>query len=505
VLSADLGRLERGLAVAATAALLTIALIVAVTGAPVAWLALGLTGVLSTVVFARAIWQRRFFEPLTIVAGFTLVSFAVRPLQLFLSVDDLLSWYPATTLDQATLTLDRSETAQFVTRKLEGPLEPALTRTMVAVTLFFCLFAVGYLLPVGRRLRGRMSRVGAAVVDLNIRAVVVACLAVGFVSQMIVLALAGGPAEAFEGQLDSTVIDAGSPVVMHFLMGFSTVGIVCWAAWSRPSSRAERLAFVAATVEVVVFWALAGSRTRVLLLFFMLAVVVHYAWRPLTRRAVVGGLVGCVLLGAALLSVRESTLDEPFGEALLSAPDYIVNPSGILNDFTEFDILFTATSVIPSERDYGYGQGALDALKSYVPGPLLADKPESTDQEFREFVWGGSQSGGRPYTLVGDFYNDFGFPGIAVGAVLFGMLGRLLLALVRAPAGRPGHAYRVALYAIGAAVFYMALATAYTLPIGFLIEFALPFLVAVHVLGPLGDRLGAGVRSQGRARQRTAA
>ena len=167
-----------------------------------------------------------------------------------------------------------------------------------------------------------------------------------------------------------------------------------------------------------------------------------------------------------------------------------MEPSGILNDMTEFDILFTATSVIPSERDYGYGRGILDAVKSYVPGPIIADKPRSTDQEFREFVWGDGQKGGRPYTIVGDFYNDFGFPGIAVGSVLFGIVGRLLLALLRAPEGLSGRRYRVTLYAIGASIFYMALATAYTLPIGYVIEFALPFLVAVHLFGPLGNRFG---------------
>jgi oligosaccharide repeat unit polymerase len=245
-----------------------------------------------------------------------------------------------------------------------------------------------------------------------------------------------------------------------------------------------------ATLEVCVFWSLAGSRTRVLLLLFMLAVVAHTLWRPWPRRTVAAGIVVCLLLGGALLSIRQATLEDSFGHAVLQAPQYIVHPNGILNDFTEFDILFYATSLIPAERDYGYGQGIVDALASYVPGPILSDKPESTDQEFRRFVWGRTQKGGRPYTIVGDLYNDFSFPGIAVGAVLFGIAGRLLLALLRAPAGLPGRRRRVALYAIGASVFYMALATAYTLPIGFVIELALPFFVTVGVLGRVPGRAG---------------
>ena len=249
-----------------------------------------------------------------------------------------------------------------------------------------------------------------------------------------------------------------------------------------------------ASVEVVAYWGLAGSRTRVLLLLFMLAVVTHYAWRAWTRRALLAGVVVCVVLGACLLSVRQATSDKSTSQALLSAPDYVVNPNGIINDFTEFDILFTATSTVPQVRDYGYGKGIVDALASYVPGPLYPVSQRARIRSSGSSCGRTQVIGGRPYTIVGDFYNDFGFPGIAVGSVLFGLLGRLLLGLVRGPEGRPGHRYRVALYAMGAAIFYMALATAYTLPIGFFIEFAVPFFIAVHVIGPLADRSGRRLR-----------
>ncbi|MBN1528601.1 MAG: oligosaccharide repeat unit polymerase [Thermoleophilaceae bacterium] len=479
---------ERGLVAAATAAILVSGIAVAATGAPVAWLLLAVTGFVALPLFVRAIAQRRFFEPLTIVAGVSLLSFSIRPLQLFLGAEDLQSWYPARNLDQAALTLDRGETAQFVTTKLNEALEPALTRTMAAVTLFLVCFVIGYFLPVGRRLRGRIADAGARVPRPNFRTVVLACLAIGLVGQVLTLALAGGPAEAFRGQLDSKVVDAGSPVVNHFLLGFGTIGVLCWAIWFKPQNRLEWTTFAVASLELVVFWSLAGSRTRVLLLIFMVALTTHYLWRAWSRRAVVLAMVGCVLLGAGLLGIRQATYDESIGGAILAAPEYIVDPSGILNDVTEFDILFTATSTIPSERDYAYGGGLVDAFKSYVPGPLIANKPQSTDQEFREFIWQDTQKGGRPYTIIGDFYNDFGFPGIAVGAVLFGLIGRLMLALLKGP--EAGRGYRVGLYAVCASIFYMALATAYTLPIGYFIEFAMPFLIAVHLFGPLGNRLG---------------
>jgi len=222
-------RLERGLAIAAAAAMALAGLVVLVSGAPVAWLLLAITGATSAAVVVRAFLQRRYFEPLTIVAAVTFVSFAIRPLQLFLSVDDLVSWFRPTKLDDEVLRLDSSETAQFVAQRLTGDLEPALTRAMAAVTLFFVLFVVGYSLPVARGLRRRISRVGTRVAAFDVSAVVVLCLAIGIGAQLVALILAGGPDEAFKGQIVTKVLEAGSPLFMHFLMAFSTIGLVIWA------------------------------------------------------------------------------------------------------------------------------------------------------------------------------------------------------------------------------------------------------------------------------------
>ena len=51
-----------------------------------------------------------------------------------------------------------------------------------------------------------------------------------------------------------------------------------------------------------------------------------------------------VVFAAGLLGVRQATERETIGEALGSAPAYIVDPRGVLNDMTEFDGVFTATA-----------------------------------------------------------------------------------------------------------------------------------------------------------------
>ena len=48
----------------------------------------------------------------------------------------------------------------------------------------------------------------------------------------------------------------------------------------------------------------------------------------------------------------------------------------------------------------------------------------------------------------------------------------------------------MALYALGLVVLYMELTTTYSVALGFVITFALPFLAAVYLIRPLSERIG---------------
>jgi hypothetical protein len=103
---------------------------------------------------------------------------------------------------------------------------------------------------------------------------------------------------------------------------------------------------------------------------------------------------------------------------------------------------------------------------------------------------------------MGDLWWDFGWPGVVIGAILFGLLARIVAGLVRDGGGAAGREYRVVLYSIALVVLYMELITTYSVALGFVITFILPFLFAMHVVGPfsagIARRLGE-ARGQSRA------
>ena len=427
------------------------------------------------------------------IVGVIVVSFVLRPLELFGNANDLLSYYEPPPGVDALISLDNQEVSLFATRHLLEPLQPALTRTTAAVLLFTVLVVVGYLLPVSRRAAAGLSRAGDDVSIDRARPVVLLCLAIASAGQLAVIAKVGGPTAIAQSALDFSVYK--SSVWFQLLMGFGAIGLLVWVLWDPPGTPLARVLFGAVTLEICAFYALTGSRTRVFLTVFLLAVASHYAWRRWRLRDLITGVLVVVVVASAILAVRQATTTESFGESITAAPAYVTDPRGVLNDFTEYDDLLMATSVIGSDRPYPrrrafqHGQGIVDAFRSYVPSAIDPRKPDSGDQEFRRLIFASERKAGRPYTVIGDLYNDFGFPGIAIGSLLFGILARALVGLLVLSLGK-GREYRVGLYAIGLVLVYIELTVTYSVTLGFVLNLAVPFIIATRVAAPLLGRLG---------------
>ena len=453
-------------------------------GMPVAWLLLSLCATITATVVVWGLATGRMLEPLPVVAAVSLLAFAVRPLQLFLGWPDLYSHFFPLRGAAGLVLLENQEVAYFVTNRLDEPLETALTRAMGACAVFLALFCAGYFLPGGARLRERISRVGVRRPGINLRAAVAIALAIGLAAQVAIIARAGGPTTSLRRSVDQAALS--DSFALFVLAGFGFAAMIVWAAWRRPATRLEWTGLVLCALANCSFALIAGSRARAFVALVMLAVIKHYLWRPWRVRYLVAGFAVFAVFAGSFLAFRQAAQIRQVSEAAKKAPEYALEPRVILNDVTSFDDVLYVTSIYGRERKHENGSFLLGAFRSYVPAAIDPNKPVSGDIILRRVVFGNTFGAGRPPTAVGDLYIDFGFAGVALGALLLGFAARSMLALVQG--GQAGREYRVALYALLLVVLYEWMVDTLSVALGFALTLGVPLLLTVSLFGRLPQR-----------------
>jgi oligosaccharide repeat unit polymerase len=457
--------------------------------APAAWAWLAVVALVTAPVAVWGIISGRFFEPLPVLGGISTLLFVARPLQMILEWKDLYSPFFAKDLITDMVLLETQEVAVYVGR-LDEPLEQAMARALGACALFFALFLAGYLLAPARGLASRLSRIGRSRDVINLRAAIGVSLAIGLIAQVVIIARAGGPAASLE-QASTEQTALSQSFALFFLSGFGFAAVLIWAAWRRPQSPIEWAGLGLSVLAVCAFASIAGSRARVFITLLALAVIVHYLWRSWRRREVLAFFLVLLAFVSSFIVFRQVAGAESIGQAASKAWDHTLDPRVVLNDSTAFDDVLYATTIFGKSRDFEHGQFLLDGARSYLPSRIDPNKPEGGDIAFRKFVWKEEFGAGRPPSAIGDYYIDFGFPGVAVGGFILGILAAALLGLLRGPPA--GSRLRVALYAIALVVLYELVFDTFSLALGLVLTLALPFLIAVYGFGSYHRREHASV------------
>jgi oligosaccharide repeat unit polymerase len=470
---------------AAVAAIAAAALITAgamlVAGAPIAWLWLGACAAATIPLLVWFVARGRFFEPLPVLLTVAALLFVARPLQLFLGWKSLFSYLYTRDSVESLILLETQELALFVSERLQEPLETAFARAQGACALFLGALLAGYWASRWVPFQGRLARMGGHSSSINERAAIACALAIGVAAQAAIIVRAGGPVAALQTAAEQRA--SSDSFVLFLLASFSTAALVIWVAWRRPRETLERVLLAVSTGTVAALWLLTGSRARVFITLFTLAVVVNYVWRRWRAREL---LVAALLLLAFTSSavVFRTVADErTLGEAASESAERVFDQRVILNDLTAYDSLMLATTIYGRARAHRRGGFLIDAVRSYVPRRLDSGKPEGGDITFRQLVWGEQFTAGRPPTAIGDFFIDFGLWGVAVGGLMLGAACRVLLSWLHPGPGC--REYRVALFSLSLVVLYEFMVGTYSIAIGFAITLLLPFLIAVHGLGRL--------------------
>ena len=449
-------------------------------GLPAAWVLLGICALATVPIVVWGIATGRFFEPLPVIAAIGALMFVLRPLQLILEWRDLYSHFFPTDPVRRLVLLEGQEISLFIGDRVTEPLEDTLARSIGACALFLVMLLVGYRLGLGARLARRLEGVRSRQGAINLRAAVGISLAIGLVAQVVIIGRAGGPSGCPGAGLQQADRPVGQlrPLLPQRLRlrRRAALGGVAPAPHARRVGRLRRER--ARGLHVLHDRGLArpcvphAARARL---------IVHYLWRPWRRRELAAGLIVMLAFVSALLVFREAADTRSTGESAKVAWQHTLDPHVILNDITSFDDVLYATTIYGRARPHEHGQFLLDGARSFLPSKIDPNKPEGGDIVFRKVVWKNQFGAGRPPTAVGDLFIDFGFPGVAVGAVLIGVLARSLLGLLRGPLA--GRQYRVALYAIALVILYELVVDTFSLALGFMLTLALPFLIAVHVFG----------------------
>jgi len=409
------------------------------------------------------------------------VVFVARPLQLILEWRELYSHFPARDPVNRLVLLETQEVARFVGEQLDESLEAALARAIGACALFVVCLLVGYRFLAGDWLGRRLSRLGRHMRPVRLFPMIALSLGIGLAAQVAIIAKAGGPAASLESASDQKALSES--FVLFLLSGFAYAALPIWVAWRRPQSRLEWVALTLAVVAVCGFSLIAGSRARVFITLMALALVVHYVHRRWRPREVALGLVLLLAFGSFFVVFRQVADKRSLTEAGRTGAEHVLDLRVIANDITYFDDVLYATTIYGRSRPHEHGTFLIDAFRSYVPRKIDPGKPNGGDIALRKVVWGNQLGAGRPPTAVGDLYIDFGFPGVAIGALLIGAAARALLGLLRG--GPPGREYRVALYAILLVVLYEWVMGTLSLALGFALTLLIPFLIVVHGFGRL--------------------
>lgn len=224
----------------------------------------------------------------------------------------------------------------------------------------------------------------------------------------------------------------------HLLIGsfLIYIGYFVWLTAKLAERKFLRVRdFFPVPVIMAVFVTL-GGRGRVFGILLTAFVVFYYAYRFEVVRT--EGLVSRVLraipmpIAAALLTllgiaagaivtvlggIREGRTP---AEAVEDVELTSILTAGVQN--TKIDTFLLLTEFVPGELDFYYGSFYARAALNYVPSEYWDSKPVLTVGALIRRMFRPEQSGGRTVGQLGDYYINFGYPGILVMGVLLGVL-----------------------------------------------------------------------------------
>jgi hypothetical protein len=305
-------------------------------------------------------------------------------------------------------------------------------RAQLTTILAFVSLLIGYAL--GRRCAAPIPRMRR---DWSLRATLaVACLMIPFGWAVLLAGMFGLLAAAWGSGVLSVL---GS----SYTYGIALLAIAALRYRSRTS-----LALIAVVVPVTsIFGVLMGSKTAILIAGAMVVLAIIVVRRRISVRWVLVGILAFPLVYPVMRFVREDilrfntltavdalrrpsdTLERIFAFVSSNRPsDYFLE--GLMLSVGRFDGLGAVSVIVrdtPGVVPFQYGRTLALFFVSFVPRVLWPDKPTITTGEYITNVYGSGPDieSSTAATQIGDFFMNFGYPGVIGGMILYGILLRI--------------------------------------------------------------------------------
>lgn len=350
--------------------------------------------------------RRRFdlFEPPIVLTGVWLVAYVFPSLTILAGVDPL--W------------------------NLWGPRASGATRSLLSSALslstgFFAAFLSGYLLF---RTRAEASAQPArfALVPQRFRAWSLVTAATALALFVVFVGQIGGLAVLLSNLHDRVRLFAGLNYLGLPILSLLSVVLLGYArlllAGERPG-----LGFLALLAFAFGINTLQGTKTNLLAAAIALVVTRHYLSRPIRVTTVVVFGVGAALAALSFdLFFREYLVNRvivtlPFG----SSPLALAREAWVIfyaNALTPTQVLMLMVDGMPLTLPFQVGQPYLAMVTMAVPRALFPEKPPVATEIFSRTFFPELLDHGTsiPASLVGEFYMNFGAPGVLLGGLLAG-------------------------------------------------------------------------------------
>jgi oligosaccharide repeat unit polymerase len=378
-----------------------------------AWFLIEIGLLVALIPLVKALASRRFdpFEPVYLFAISYVILFVLRP------AFDVAFGLPS-----------------VLGYQVDGTYTAALLIAIVGAIGFY----VGYYLPIGSRLAGRVPLPGTTWATDSLNAFILLCFVISVALFGLFLAHTGGLptiSALLSGQNSAraAALSSSSGYLYNAPLWLTSLGVLLLAIAPRWWSRTGIVGFALVLYSQLAM--LTGGARSWILPALAAAIIVFFlrkGARPSLRFAGVA-LVLLLLFGITIprqyrnTADRQSTLFETVvavsghpGDALQA---FLTNADTAMVDDFAIELQF-----VPSNVDFQYGRTYLEALARPVPRFVWQNKPPAAETMLMGVIWPdfARQNVGFSFSFFGEPYLNFGVSGVFAVALIFGLAWRTL-------------------------------------------------------------------------------